>query len=73
MHNDAAGQKKDSAMSTAKETPPGSSGRGHRAGQIKARFVAISWRDVAVSFGPIVLVVLIGLWLAIYLIRPAPP
>jgi TRAP-type uncharacterized transport system substrate-binding protein len=52
-------------------SPAPSSGR--RGGKIKARFVAISWRDVAVSFGPIVLVVLIGLWLAVYLIRPAPP
>jgi TRAP transporter TAXI family solute receptor len=44
-----------------------------RAGRIRARFVAISWRDAAVSFGPIALVALIGIWLAIWLIRPAPP
>lgn len=44
-----------------------------RAHRIRARFVAISWRDVAVSFGPIALVALIGMWLAIWLIRPAPP
>ncbi|RXZ31131.1 C4-dicarboxylate ABC transporter substrate-binding protein [Oxalobacteraceae bacterium CAVE-383] len=44
-----------------------------RGGKFKARFVAISWRDVAVSFGPIVLVALVGLWLAVYFIRPAPP
>ncbi|MDB5774336.1 MAG: hypothetical protein JWP38_469 [Herbaspirillum sp.] len=43
------------------------------AGKFKARFVAISWRDAAVSFGPILLVVLIGMWLAVKLIRPAPP
>ncbi|HEY4316737.1 MAG TPA: TAXI family TRAP transporter solute-binding subunit [Herbaspirillum sp.] len=53
--------------------PLSASSNGRRGGKFKARFVAISWRDVAVSFGPIVLVVLIGLWLAVYLIRPAPP
>ncbi|EJN09616.1 TAXI family TRAP transporter solute-binding subunit [Herbaspirillum sp. YR522] len=41
--------------------------------RIKARFVAISWRDLAVSFGPFVLLVLVGAWLAVWLIRPAPP
>ncbi|QRX82039.1 TAXI family TRAP transporter solute-binding subunit [Glaciimonas sp. PAMC28666] len=40
---------------------------------IKARFVAISWRDLAISFGPIVLLGLVGIWLAIWLINPAPP
>lgn len=40
---------------------------------IKARFVAISWRDLAISFGPIVLLGVIGIWLAIWLINPAPP
>jgi len=40
---------------------------------IKARFVAISWRDLAVSFGPIVLLVGVAVWLTIWLIRPAPP
>jgi TRAP transporter TAXI family solute receptor len=57
------------AMSIENETPP----KNRRAGKIKARFVAISWRDVAVSFGPIVLVALIGIWLTVWLIRPAPP
>jgi TRAP-type uncharacterized transport system substrate-binding protein len=41
--------------------------------RIRARFVAISWRDLAVSFGPIILLILIGAWLVIWLIRPAPP
>ncbi|MGZ9709547.1 TAXI family TRAP transporter solute-binding subunit [Glaciimonas sp. GNP009] len=40
---------------------------------IKTRFVAISWRDLAISFGPIVLLGIIGIWLAIWLIDPAPP
>ncbi|MBP0599290.1 ABC transporter substrate-binding protein [Herbaspirillum sp. LeCh32-8] len=41
--------------------------------RIKARFVAISWRDLAVSFGPFILLILVGAWLVIWLIRPAPP
>lgn len=41
--------------------------------RIRARFVAISWRDLAVSFGPIILLILVGAWLVIWLIRPAPP
>lgn len=40
---------------------------------MKARFVAISWRDLAVSFGPMVLLIIVGVWLAIWLIHPAPP
>ncbi|PUA18757.1 TAXI family TRAP transporter solute-binding subunit [Glaciimonas sp. PCH181] len=41
--------------------------------RIKARFVAISWRDLAISFGPIVLLAIVAIWLAIWLIDPAPP
>jgi TRAP-type uncharacterized transport system substrate-binding protein len=40
---------------------------------IKTRFVAISWRDLAISFGPIALLVVVAIWLAIWLIHPAPP
>lgn len=40
---------------------------------IKAKFVAISWRDLAISFGPIVLLGIVAVWLAIWLIDPAPP
>ncbi|MGS0740223.1 TAXI family TRAP transporter solute-binding subunit, partial [Glaciimonas sp. GG7] len=40
---------------------------------IKAKFVAISWRDLAISFGPIVLLAGVAVWLAIWLINPAPP
>ncbi|AIY41931.1 TRAP-type uncharacterized transport system [Collimonas arenae] len=40
---------------------------------IKTRFVAISWRDLAISFGPIALLVIIAIWLAIKFIHPAPP
>lgn len=41
--------------------------------RLVARFVAISWRDLAVTFGPILLVSVAALWLAVRLIQPAPP
>ena len=41
--------------------------------RLVARFVAISWRDLAVSFGPILLVSIAAIWLAVRLIQPAPP
>jgi hypothetical protein len=40
---------------------------------IKTRFVAISWRDLAISSGPIALLAIVALWLAIWFIHPAPP
>ncbi|RKP50917.1 TAXI family TRAP transporter solute-binding subunit [Trinickia fusca] len=41
--------------------------------RLVARFVAISWRDLALSFGPILLFLAAALWLAVRLIQPAPP
>ncbi|WP_434108650.1 TAXI family TRAP transporter solute-binding subunit [Paraburkholderia caffeinilytica] len=41
--------------------------------RLVARFVAISWRDLAVSFGPILLIALVAIWVAVRLIQPAPP
>ncbi|WP_250452166.1 TAXI family TRAP transporter solute-binding subunit [Caballeronia sp. ATUFL_M2_KS44] len=41
--------------------------------KIVARFVAISWRDFAMTFGPIVLVAIVALYFAVRLIQPAPP
>ncbi|ALP62145.1 TAXI family TRAP transporter solute-binding subunit [Paraburkholderia caribensis] len=38
-----------------------------------ARFVAISWRDLAVSFGPILIISAIAIYVAVRLIQPAPP
>jgi TRAP-type uncharacterized transport system substrate-binding protein len=38
-----------------------------------ARVIAISWRDLAVSMGPIVAISAAAIWLAIRLIQPAPP
>ncbi len=37
-----------------------------------ARLSAISWRDLALSFGPVLLLVLVAIWLAVWLIHPAP-
>jgi TRAP-type uncharacterized transport system substrate-binding protein len=41
--------------------------------RLVARFVAISWRDLAISFGPILLISAAAIWLAVRLIQPAPP
>ncbi|MFP3583198.1 TAXI family TRAP transporter solute-binding subunit [Paraburkholderia sp. SIMBA_055] len=41
--------------------------------RLVARFVAISWRDLAVSFGPIFLIAVAAIWVAVRLIQPAPP
>jgi hypothetical protein len=41
--------------------------------QLRARLVAISWRDVATTLGPILLLSLAGIWFAIRFVRPAPP
>ena len=38
-----------------------------------ARVIAVSWRDLAVSMGPIVAISAAAIWLAIRLIQPAPP
>jgi TRAP-type uncharacterized transport system substrate-binding protein len=38
-----------------------------------ARVIAVSWRDLAVSMGPIVVISAAAIWLAIRLIQPAPP
>ena len=44
-----------------------------KAPRLVARFVAISWRDLAVTFGPILLISAAAIWLAVRLIQPAPP
>lgn len=53
-------------MTSRPHRPP----RPHR---ILARFVAVSWRDLAMSFGPALLLGGAAIWLAITLIQPAPP
>lgn len=49
------------------------SSSGRKPPRLVARFVAISWRDLAVSFGPIVLIIAVAIWGAVRLIQPAPP
>lgn len=46
---------------------------GRKPPRIVARFVAISWRDLAVSFGPLLLIAAGAIWIAVRLIQPAPP
>jgi TRAP-type uncharacterized transport system substrate-binding protein len=47
--------------------------RRHHLPPSMARFVAISWHDLAVSFGPILLISAVAIYLAVRLIQPAPP
>ncbi len=47
--------------------------RRYRPHRIVARFVAVSWRDLAMSIGPTVVLSAAAIWLAIALIQPAPP
>ncbi|MEA3117171.1 MAG: hypothetical protein QOI13_441, partial [Paraburkholderia sp.] len=47
--------------------------RPRRTPRLVARFVAVSWRDLAVSFGPILAASAVAIWVAIRLIQPAPP
>jgi hypothetical protein len=35
--------------------------------------VGISWRDLAVTLGPVLLLCLAGIWGAVWFIDPAPP
>ena len=41
--------------------------------RIRARFVGVSWRDLAITLGPILLLSLAAIWAAIWFVRPAPP
>lgn len=41
--------------------------------QLRARLVAISWRDLTTTLGPILLLSIAGIWLAVRFVRPAPP
>ena len=52
---------------------PDSAPKASRKPRLVARFVAISWRDLAVSFGPILLISVVAIWFAFRLIQPAPP
>jgi TRAP transporter TAXI family solute receptor len=41
--------------------------------RLPTRFAAISWRDLAFTLGPIVLVSVVAIWAAFWFVRPAPP
>ena len=41
--------------------------------ELRARLVAISWHDLAMTLGPILLLSIAGIWVAIRFVRPAPP
>lgn len=41
--------------------------------RLPARFTAVSWRDLAATLGPILLISLFALWIAFKFVRPAPP
>ena len=41
--------------------------------RIPSSISRISWRDVAVTLGPILLLGIIAIWIAFWLVRPAPP
>ncbi len=56
-----------------RDIPPDKVRRHRRLAPSVARFVSISWRDLAVSFGPILLVSAAAIYLAVRLIQPAPP
>ena len=41
--------------------------------RLRARIGRISWRDLALTLGPILLISLLALWVAFRFVRPAPP
>ena len=41
--------------------------------RLPARFTAVSWRDLAATLGPILLISVIAIWIAFKFVRPAPP
>jgi TRAP-type uncharacterized transport system substrate-binding protein len=41
--------------------------------RLRARLIRVSWRDLAFTLGPILLLSLAGIWFAIRYVRPAPP
>ncbi len=41
--------------------------------RLRARIARISWRDLALSLGPILLISVVAIWVAFRFVRPAPP
>ena len=62
-------QDKPAQVTTEQPDPP-RKGAHHR---FRARFVSISWHDLAFSIGPIILLCALVVGLGIWVVRPAPP
>ena len=58
--------------SSVAQDPPGTP---RKLGPIRLpqRFVRLSWRDLALTLGPILLLSAAAIWAALYFVRPAPP
>jgi hypothetical protein len=41
--------------------------------RMSRRIQRISWRDLAASLGPVLLVSVVAIWIAVHFVRPAPP
>src|SRR5512137_828087 len=41
--------------------------------RIPRRIQRISWRDLVASLGPVLLVSVVAIWIAVHFVRPAPP
>src|SRR5688572_31108646 len=41
--------------------------------RLPSRFATVSWRDLAVTFLPILLIVALAVWATFQFVRPAPP
>src|SRR5689334_6878956 len=41
--------------------------------RVPVRFQRISWRDLAATLGPVLLISVCALWIALHYVRPAPP
>lgn len=41
--------------------------------RLTTRFTGVSWRDLALTLGPILLITFLAIWLAFRFVRPAPP
>src|SRR5262245_37875073 len=41
--------------------------------RLPTRFALVSWRDLALTLGPILLIVVAAVWATFHFVRPAPP
>ena len=40
--------------------------------RMPSRFSAVSWRDLAITMGPVIIVSVIAIWAAFTFVKPAP-